>query len=447
VTAGSQDWSGLGFNPAPGAAHVVDNLVTSMAKLARHLNEVYEVLDRIKSGKDDTWTGEAADAFKKHVGKLPGYLRDASDGAAQARKALHGWHQTLVENQPTARSLESQAKAARTHLQKAETAQRNAQANPDLGLADQTFSHGPELESAKQRYKAASQQLDDAVSTLNSAHSKLDDLIKRAHSLDNDHKSVAHAKERAIREAADSTADPDWNDLKDWWGEHGGDVLGVAAGVLGVAAFFCPVLAPFAVLASLAAMGQHSYQYAQAGQLWPPQKNIGNYLSLGGDLLGALPGVGLVGKGLGAGADAAGGVRGMAMGAEGMSRGANLAQGVRTGASEFTHGLREMASQPQRASPMVRDIVETSAHHLRPGQEFSEEAINAVARKATIGVDSATTGAQAPSLFSDSNAASYANSVAGGAGNVLSGMKDGPTGTVVGIASAMGLGPALGGAA
>lgn len=56
TAAAPQDWSGIGFNPAPGAAHVVENLVTSMAKLARHLNEVYEILDRIKSGKDDTWT-------------------------------------------------------------------------------------------------------------------------------------------------------------------------------------------------------------------------------------------------------------------------------------------------------------------------------------------------------------------------------------------------------
>lgn len=378
------------------------------------------------------------------MGKLPTYLRDASDGAAQARQALHGWHQTLMENQPKAWDLEAQARAARTHLQAAEVDQRNAQANPDLGLAGKTFSNHEALADAKQRYKAANDELDDAVSKLNSAHSKLDDLMKRAHALDDDHRSVAHAKERAIREAADSTADPDWNDLKDWWGEHGGDVLGVTAGVLGVAAFFCPVLAPFAVLASLAAMGQHSYQYAKAGELWPPQKNIGNYLSLGGDLLGALPGVGLAGKGLSAGADAAGGVRGMAMGAEGMSRGANLAQGVRTGGSEFAYGLEEMSTSPQEASPMVRDIVEASAHHLRPGQEFSSQAIDAIARKASIGVDSVTTGAQAPSLFSDSNTASYANNVAGGAGNVLSGIKDGPAGTVVGIASVCGLGAALG---
>jgi uncharacterized protein YukE len=437
-------WTGLGFNPAPGAPHVVENLVTSLTKLSQHLTATYEVMDKIHSGRDSTWTGEAANLFKEHVGELPKYLRDAADGATQAQRALNSWAEVLHENQPRARELEQQAKQARTQLDTAQSEHATARANPDLGLAGETFS-GEQLEQAKQRYKAASDQLDAAVSKLNTARDELDTLVKRAERLGEDHQSVAHAKERAIREAADSTAG-DWNDFNDWWSAHGGDLLGVAGGVLGVASFFCPALAPFAVLCSLAAMGQHTYQYAQAGELWPPQKHIGDYLTLGGDLLGAIPGVGLAGKGIGAGADAAGGVRGAVMGAEEMSRGANLAQGVRTGASEFTHGLVEMATSPQSASPMVRDIVDATAHHLRPGQEFPREAIDAIARKATVGVDSATTGAQVPALFSDSDAAGYANSVAGGAGNVLSGMKDGPAGTVIGIASVVGLGPVVGGA-
>ncbi|MCH6163504.1 putative T7SS-secreted protein [Streptomyces marispadix] len=438
------EWSGLGFNPAPGAPHVVENLVESLTKLSKHLNETYEVMDKIRSGRDNTWTGEAADAFKEHVGKLPKYLRDAADGATRARRALNGWAQVLHENQPKARHLEEQAKQAKARLDAAHSEHAKAKSNPDLGLAGKEFS-GEQLDRAKQRYKAASDQLDAAVSKLNTAQDQLDTLIKRAERLEDDHESVAHAKERAIREAADGTAG-DWNDFSDWWSEHGGDVLGVVGGVLGVAAFFCPLLAPVAVLCSLAAMGQHAYQYAKAGELWPPQKHIGNYLTLGGDMLGALPGVGLAGKGLSAGADAAGGLRGAVMGAEGMSRGANLAQGVRTGASAFNRELRAMATDAPQASPMVRDLVESSAHHMRPGQEFSSQAIDAIARKAAIGVDSATTGAQTPALFTDSDTASYANSVGGGAGNILSGMKDGPTGTVIGIASTIGLGPVVGGA-
>ncbi|NLU72914.1 hypothetical protein HCC61_09535 [Streptomyces sp. HNM0575] len=422
----------------------MDNLVKSLTKLSKHLNETYEVMDRIRSGRDNTWTGEAADAFKEHVGKLPKYLRDASDGATRAQRALKGWAEVLHENQPKAHDLERQAKQARSQLGKARSEHATARTNPDLGLAGKEFS-GEQLEQAKRRYKAASDQLDSAVSKLNTAQEHLDTLVKRAERLEDDHQSVAHAKERAIREAADSTAG-DWNDFNDWWSEHGGDLLGVAGGILGVAAFFCPILAPVAVLCSLAAMGHHTYQYAKAGELWPPQKHVGNYLTLGGDLLGSVPGVGLAGKGLSAGADAAGGVRGMVVGAEGMSRGANLAQGVRTGASEFTSGVRAMAGDAPEASPMVHDIVEVTAHHLRPGQEFSGQAIEAIARKATMGVDSATTGAQVPALFTDSDTASYANSVGGGAGNILSGMKDGPTGTVIGIASAVGLGPTLGGA-
>ena len=448
MTAESQDWSGLGFDPAPGAAHVVDNLVTSMAKLARHLNEVYEVLDRIKSGKDDTWTGEAADAFKKHVGKLPGYLRDASDGAAQARKALYGWHQTLVENQPQARSLESQAKAARTHLQKAKSAQRNAQANPDLGLADQTFAHGPELESAKQRYKAASKQLDDAVSTLNSARSELDGLIKRAHSLEDDHKSVARAKERAIREAADSTADPDWNDFTDsWLGKHGGDVLGTAAGVLGVAAIFCPVLAPFAVGMSLLALGAHTYQYAKEGALWPPQKNVGNYITLGGDVLGTIPGAKVVGTGLTTAARESGGIRAMVSGAEGAGRMSSIQQGVRGGWQGFRQGTSAGYETLKTDAGDAPYLVKNAVKYVAQKNHWSDTVATAAGQGATVGTNSVLTASQVPSLFSDSNTAGDLNTNGGAYANAIGGIGDGVHGTAAGIASIAGVGAMAFGAA
>ncbi|MCH6163246.1 putative T7SS-secreted protein [Streptomyces marispadix] len=440
MTANSQDWSGLGFNPAPGAAHVVDNLVTSMAKLVRHLNEVYAVLDRIKSGKDDTWTGEAAEAFKKHVGKLPTYLRDARDGAAQARKALDGWHQTLLENQPKARSLEAQAKAARAHLNKAESEHRGARSNPDLDLAGRTFSDHDALESAKRRYKAAGDKLDEAVSKLNSARSELDDLIRRAHALEDDHKSVAHAKERAIREAADSTADPDWNDFKDWWGEHGGDVVGVAAGVLGVAAIFCPVLAPFAVGMSLLALGLHSYQYAKEGALWPPQKNVGNYITLGGDLLGAIPGAKLVGTGLATAARESGGIRAMLSGAEGAGRMSSIQQGVRGGWQGFRDGVlvgKQAIEDGAREAPY---LIDRTVKHVAQKNLWSESVETAAKRGATAGATGALTASQVPSLLSDSKQAGDLNTSGGAYANVIGGIGDGVHGTSAGIASALGLG-------
>jgi hypothetical protein len=444
VTAPPQDWSGLGFNPAPGAAHVVDNLVTSMAKLVRHLNEVYAVLDRIKSGKDDTWTGEAADAFKKHVGKLPTYLRDARDGAALARKALDGWHQTLMENQPKARSLEAQAKAARADLKKAESEHSGARSNSDLDLAGRTFSDHAALENAKRRYKAAGHQLDEAVSKLNSARSHLDDLIRRAHSLEDDHKSVAHAKERAIREAADSTADPDWNDFKDWWGEHGGDALGVAAGVLGVAAFFCPILAPFAVVMSLAALGTHTYQYAKQGALWPPQKNVGNYITLGGDLLGVIPGAKLVGTGISAAARETGGIRSLLTAGEGVSRSAQVQQGVRAGSAALRENYGRIIEEGAQEAPWM---VEKAVDRVAASRGWDNVTKEAAERGATIGGNGALTATQVPSLFSDSDHAGRMNTAGGAYANAFGGMGDGVHGTVAGIASLAGLGAVVSGVA
>ncbi|SCK48161.1 putative T7SS-secreted protein [Streptomyces sp. WMMB 322] len=433
-----QDWSGLGFDPTPGTQHVVDNLSVKLGKVAKHLTEVHAVLEEITKGKSSTWSGEAAKSFAERVGKLPKYLQDAGDAMTGAKRALHSWHETLTENQPKAWRLEAEAKEARTRVRRAESEHSQASNNPDLDLAGTTYIDETARQSAQRRLDNANEALDKATSRLNGARSTIEELIKRAEALETDHKSVATARAKAVREAADKSAPPSgWDSFVNWLDENKGDILGTLSGVLGVAALFCPVLAPFAVALSLAALATHTAEYASAGKLWPPQKNVGNYLTLGGDLLGSIPGVGVAGRGIISGAK----------GARFAASGSKVAQGMRAGSTAVSRGVRTMKLEATTAPWLLDKSVGAAASKMGATDDVARSA----ARYATAGTGSAVTGAQVPSLFTDSPGAGTANSVGGGTGNVIGGVDPGisgskVSGTVIGVSSALGVGAVLGGA-
>ncbi|WP_323809008.1 putative T7SS-secreted protein [Kitasatospora acidiphila] len=90
-----RNWTGLGFNPAPGDQGVVGGLSSSLRQVAGHLISVHATLTRIANGQDE-WTGQAAKAFGNHLGKLPGYLQDASDSITEAYQELDKWYQSLA---------------------------------------------------------------------------------------------------------------------------------------------------------------------------------------------------------------------------------------------------------------------------------------------------------------------------------------------------------------
>ncbi|WP_051830533.1 MULTISPECIES: putative T7SS-secreted protein [Streptomyces] len=310
------DWSGLGFDPTPGDSAAVTALSGSLRRVGTHLTGVHTTLSQITANQGQ-WTGEAAKAFSGQFGKLPTYLQDAADSITAAYQALDIWYKALTEHQPKAAELARAAVAAKQRKAEAEQAHATAAAAPDLKLAGQNFPDDASLAAAEQRYNKAKGHLDAAAALVSSAATELTGLQSQAHELAEGHKADAHKTAEAIRKAADSKAPPEpgWlSKVGNWLKNHGADMLTVAAGVCGVAAIFFPAFALPAILLSAAAAGAHATQYAVKGQLWPPQKNIGNWLTLGGDVLGAIPGVGVAAKGVSAAreASAAGaGVRGV----------------------------------------------------------------------------------------------------------------------------------------
>ncbi|MFI9275903.1 putative T7SS-secreted protein [Kitasatospora sp. NPDC052896] len=350
-------WPGLGFDPAPGDPASVQALAAGLGKVADHLVSVHDTLSTI-GRNDGEWTGPAAEAFAAKLGELPGYLRRAGDSVRQARDALSAWWTELNGNHAKAADLERQAAGARAELADARASHQRAAADPDLRLVDRarTYPDPDALAAAQHRYDRAVAVLGDAQTRLDTATTSLDALLAAADRLQDEHQRVAEARADLIREAADSKAppEPDWLDQAWEWVESHSDWLSVAAGISGAIAVFCPAFAVLTVGLSLLALGVHTTQYATTGRLWPPGRHIGDYLTLGGDLLGAVPGIGPAAKGFTAARTA----RAAAAAEEGTVAG--LRSGVTVGVREFAGWAK--ADDP--TNPLVTRLPEALASRL-----------------------------------------------------------------------------------
>ncbi|MDH6120886.1 hypothetical protein [Kitasatospora sp. GAS204B] len=407
-----RSWAGLGFNPAPGDQGVVTGLSSNLRQVAGHLVSVHATLTRIAAGQDE-WTGQAAQAFGGHLGKLPGYLQDASDSITEAYQELDKWYQSLAANQPRAASLDDQAAAARSTLAEAETEHQGAAAAPDLQLAGQRFPDQASQTAAQNRYNAAKAQLDAASAKIQSASETVDYYVGQGHDLGGAHEADARNAAARIRSAADSKAPPEpglFQRIGHWLNQHGADLLSVAAALTGVVAIFCPALAIVAIGLSVLAAGAHARQYGLSG-LWPPNaKNIGNDLTLAGDLLGAVPGVGIAVKGSRVGLKAAEGARA----ADGLLGAAKV--GLKTGAKE----ANALARGIDPATPLLSKPAEWAAVKMGVAPEKAWD----IADRVQAGI---TTGLTVPTIYSlgvDNQGPGLANGVnyTTGAGNAIGGI-------------------------
>ncbi|MFD0397586.1 putative T7SS-secreted protein [Kitasatospora sp. NPDC127121] len=425
MTAPTPDWSGLGFNPTPGDTAAVTGLSGSLRRVGQHLTDVHTTLSQL-SANQGQWTGEAAKAFAGQFGKLPTYLQDAADSITAAYQALDVWYTALTEHQPKAAELARAAVAAKQQKEQAEQAHTAAAAAPDLKLAGQTFPDDAGLAAAEQRYAKAKDHLDAAAALVGSAANDLTELQKQAHELAGGHKSDAHKTAAAIRKAADSKAPPEpgWlSKVGTWLKNHGADMLTVAAGLCGVAAIFFPAFALPALLLSAAAAGTHATKYALEGKLWPPQKNIGNWLTLGGDVIGAIPGVGVAAKGLNA------------------TRGARAAGGsVRGAMSAGTTEVRAAARAVDPANPIFTTAIEKPAIKLGVSKATAMNVSDGVQAATTFGLNVPT--AYALSQDNPSGGLTDAVNYTTGGNNVIGSVGVGTAGgkgsAVIGTVSAVG---------
>ncbi|MCU1681531.1 MAG: hypothetical protein JWQ81_2270 [Amycolatopsis sp.] len=301
------NYPALGFDPAPGTVAKVADVAATLGKVATEIGQAYEDLTRL--GKADSfWQGDGAQAFQGTVGQVPDYLNKAQQSLTGASGTLSRWADDLGTMQRQAADLERQAEAAQSQV-------TQAQSNPNLRLAGQTFTDPAQFQQAQDALGQAQQRLTQA-------QGGLDALRESAKRLLDQHLDLAGQVASALRKAKDEAPEePGWldkigeaigkmvdgvknlaGDVWNWVKDHAdviakiGDVLSKVSAVLGVIAIitapFEPVGAIFgaaAGLTSVAALGAHGLAKAAGADV--------SWTTIGLDALGAVPFAASIGSG------------------------------------------------------------------------------------------------------------------------------------------------------
>jgi hypothetical protein len=296
------DYSHLGFNPTPGDIDTVRDLSKKLGNCAKVLDETHELVTKLMDGS--YWKGDAAVAFREELedGPLPLNLKNAAHSVRKAARQLDRWEGELDDFQRRAKKLEREAKDAQDAVDAAK------------GHADKA-KNDPGLDGKGGRHDQAEKRLSSANTAVEEAQAELDKIIGRAKRLAEEHETKARYRAGKIRDATKKLAPHEPGALEkfgDWFVENLPDILSFTAGVIGLVALFVAtgglaaavlLLAAAALSASALAMRLSDPKVLSSlkdgftkgefdSDFW------GNVVSLGGDLLGAVPGVSAVGMGV-----------------------------------------------------------------------------------------------------------------------------------------------------
>ncbi|MEU3084192.1 putative T7SS-secreted protein, partial [Streptomyces albidoflavus] len=334
-----EDFPALGFIPCPGDHRAADDVAKTVRRTAKALVEICQVLHGTGAGD---WEGKAAEAFREKFddGFRP-RMNEARDSFRGAANALRDWAAYMETKQAAATRLEAQAAELEEQLGKAHAkADRLNKADDE---AKDTQDHKDKVRDANQ--------------TVNSRKLELEELRRKGRRIGEQYQNYGKEIAGRLKSAMDIAPDEPgiWDKLGDalsdlgkaladlpgqvgellsdigtWIKKHA-DWITVAASVIGVVAIFCPVLAPLAIGLSAVALVAHASAYGVSG-LWPPTgSRIGNWLTLGGDMLGMVPGVGAARAGIMAGVKAGKGAGGLVNGTK---------VGIKTGSTAAKNAMK-----------------------------------------------------------------------------------------------------------
>lgn len=183
---------GIGFDPTPGSLSAVRTLTDQSFEAHRNLSSVWQTLNSI-TRDGEAWKGVAADAFSAQVKELPKLVDSATKSFYDCGFQLNEWSAKLSSMKSRSAELEARAVTARSRV-------RDAEGNPNLGLAGQTFDTDEELHNAEQRLNRAVKELDAARNALNT-------LIEDAKRLKHQHDEAAEKIAEAVRKASEEAPD------------------------------------------------------------------------------------------------------------------------------------------------------------------------------------------------------------------------------------------------
>lgn len=292
----------LGFNPTPGDTDTVRTLRKKLSTCAKTLEDTHELVTKLMEGS--YWKGDAAVAFREQLedGPLQLNLKNAAHSIRKAARQLDRWEGELDDFQRRAKKLEEEAKAAQDAVDTANGHAETAKNDPDL---DGKGTHQDE----------AKKSLTKANTAVEEAQAELDKIIGRARRLAEEHENKAQYRAQKIRGATEKLApqEPGWLDeLGEWFTENLPDILSFTAGVIGLVALFVAtggVAAAVLLLAAAALSASALTMRLSDSEVLSSLKDgflhgeldsdfWGNLVSVGGDVLGTIPGVAAVGMGV-----------------------------------------------------------------------------------------------------------------------------------------------------
>jgi|GEM_PF-5804642 len=309
----------LGFNPVPGAPDDVAGLRGQINSAGDAVKDTNSLLNRLRNSNDDIWKGDAGDAFRSHFDNtLAQDLGYAQNSLERAVGVLDEWHTGLVGYQDTAKGLESEAAEAKGKHTQAVSVLQQANSNPDLGLAEQTFTDQNQLAAAQSRLNAAETQVRSASTSVDNWQGQIDSIIKRAKDLESEHdrlaRKVAAELDAAAKDFAPSPPHHHWWDkitdavkaIGKWIDKHRKglhEALSIISTVSGLLAIVTPP--PIDAIA----LGVSLASGAGALALDATDKDIRNAIlhgswedrlkalgTVGGDAMSLIPGVGGLAK-------------------------------------------------------------------------------------------------------------------------------------------------------
>ena len=357
---GANPYTNLGWNPVPGEPTAVQNLHEKVQTAATSLRSTSDIIKNLRSASSE-WEGEAASAFRNALDdKLPKYIENAATSLEKASKALSGWDRTLSSHRELAKKYDEAAGDHKSEMEQAKARREEAAKHPDLKLAGQQFPTQEEADAATRRLRAAEQALSQATTELNKATEKYNQVIEKAKELEKQHEQDADKVAGQMEKADDNLApeEPGWfskaisaigdalKEVGQFLLDHAG-TIGAIAGLLALLPTpAAPVFAGIAVAASAVNMTKNltneDFRAALTGKYgWGEFLKAG--VSVAGDTLGMLPGVGALAR--------AGGEVGLAAGiARESGEALTLTQKLSTFADEvvpaFSNGALEVATNP-----------------------------------------------------------------------------------------------------
>jgi len=316
----------LGFNPVPGVPDDVAGMGSALSKAVDSMQQSGSLLDQMRDANSGVWQGDAGDAFREHFNtKLAKDLTNAHTSLNSAVGVLTNWHGDLVGFKDTAGKLDQEAADAKQAVSRADDSLKNAQNNPDLKLVGQFFDTQQDLQAAQSRIDSAESAVRDAGNAAQQAHEELDAIMKRAKELASQHEAAAKKYAQELEQATKNLAPHKpgffsslWNDFTkglsavgNWIQSHAKllhTILSSISAVAGLIALVTPppidaIAAGVAAVASIGALAMDfaNPQFRHAmGQLFTGHFNketLGALATVGLDVLGAIPGVGLLAKG------------------------------------------------------------------------------------------------------------------------------------------------------